>query len=436
MQTLSSEYKDLIQTYHRESAHWGSGSHRHAGFLAEMLDDGDTVLDYGCGKGTLKIAMAGYDVREFDPGIPGKDAEPEPADVVVCTDVLEHIEPEYIDKVIGHIYSLARKRVFLTIAMRPAHAVLPDGRNAHLIIEGLDWWKEKLSKHFVMDSITTVGMKDGALDGEATIVASPIHELKDIPAKGAIDDAVRGEQMASCMARGLPRVEASGGKGEVVLLCYGPSLNEMFPMIKSFADRGVPIVTVSGAHDWLIERGLVPYAHSDIDGREHKSRILNRPDHRVKYWMASVCHPAYFDKLDGYDVSTFHIMNSDDTVEWVKRNDPGSWLLTGGLTVGNRVLGLLHHMGYETIHVFGMDCSFSEDARHAGPHTGKVQKKMQIRCGDEWFTSSPQMISAARDIIASLDHMKLVSDVTFYGNGLLQKMIREATGLNGLEKAA
>jgi uncharacterized Rossmann fold enzyme len=426
MQLLSDDYKKTIQEYHAQSQRWGSGSYRWIAQVSEIVEDGDTLLDYGCGKGTF-AATAPWPVAEYDPGIPGKDGEPEPADVVVCTDVLEHIEPEFIDKVIGHIYTLTKKVAFLTIAMRPANAILPDGRNAHLIIEGLDWWKAKLAPYFSFDGVVSA-------TGEATFVVRPIRELKEIPAKGAIDDAVRGEQMAACLARGLPRLGIGTVKGgKVALLCYGPSLNSELPAIRSLYHSGVPIVTCSGAHDWMLDNGMVPYAHCDIDGRPHKSLLVKEPHASTKYWMASVCHPDYFDKLEGFDVSWFHIMNTDETVEWVKTNDPGGWLLTGGLTVGNRLLGLLHHMGYSEIDVFGMDCSYEDGKRHAGGHTGKVQKPMEIRCGDRWFTSSAQMICAARNIIDSLDHMRAACDVTFHGDGLLQAMIRKATGLCGIE---
>jgi hypothetical protein len=62
------------------------------------------------------------------------------ADLVVCTDVLEHVEPELLDTVLRHLRSLARKAVFVVIATRPSNKTLSDGRNAHLIVETAEWW--------------------------------------------------------------------------------------------------------------------------------------------------------------------------------------------------------------------------------------------------------------------------------------------------------
>ena len=431
---ITDEYRKLNEQLHADRPDYGTSGHKWASKVFDLLEgDDETILDYGCGKGTLKTIL-GDVVYEYDPAIPGKDADPEPRDVLVCTDVLEHIEPDLIDKVISHIYSKTKRLAFLVIATRPAKKFLADGRNAHLIIENKDWWLERLSKYFS-------GFSAGD-DKEFVFIGAPIRELSLIPGKGAIPDDIRNEQMRSCLARGLKRLELpepgfDNGR-TAILACYGPSLKYMVAKIKLLMEHDdVDLITCSGAHDWLLDQGIVPFAHSDIDGRVHKAQLLQRPDHRVKYWMGSVCHPTYFDKLQehGVDVSFFHIQNSEVTAKWVEENDPEGWLLTGGVTIGNRLLGLLYHLGYRKVHVFGMDCSFGiEGERHAGPHTGKTQRIMRVRCGDVWFDTSPQMVTAARDMIEMLPVLNpLGFDVTFHGNGLLQAMIAQATGLTGNE---
>jgi hypothetical protein len=110
-----------------------------------------TILDYGCGLSDLgAVIRQAYPTRTdirvygYDPGIPSKEALPEPADIVVCTDVLEHIEPDKLDAVLSHLYSVTKRIAFVVIAMRPADKRLPDGRNAHLIIDNTKWWYDKL----------------------------------------------------------------------------------------------------------------------------------------------------------------------------------------------------------------------------------------------------------------------------------------------------
>ena len=108
-----------------------------------------SILDYGCGQQTLKKALGpAYNVACYDPAIEGLDAPPQPADVVVCTDVLEHIEPECLDAVLADLARLTREIALLVVHTGPAGKVLADGRNAHLIQQGSRWWTTKLVEYF------------------------------------------------------------------------------------------------------------------------------------------------------------------------------------------------------------------------------------------------------------------------------------------------
>lgn len=108
-----------------------------------------SILDYGCGRQTLKEALGpAYRVACYDPAIEGLDTPPEPADVVVCTDVLEHVEPDCLDAVLADLHRLTKEVALLVVHTGPAKKVLPDGRNAHLIQEGSAWWTRRLVERF------------------------------------------------------------------------------------------------------------------------------------------------------------------------------------------------------------------------------------------------------------------------------------------------
>jgi 2-polyprenyl-3-methyl-5-hydroxy-6-metoxy-1,4-benzoquinol methylase len=106
-----------------------------------------SILDYGCGQGSLGLALRlrGWEVREYDPAIAGKDGRPSFADLVVCTDVLEHVEPELLDNVLAHLRGLARKAVWCVVSTCETAKTLSDGRNAHLTIEPAEWWVARLT---------------------------------------------------------------------------------------------------------------------------------------------------------------------------------------------------------------------------------------------------------------------------------------------------
>jgi hypothetical protein len=111
-----------------------------------------SLCDYGAGKMLLLPALQaeGVSVPEYlpyDPAFP-QYGEAVPADLVCCIDVLEHIEPEYLDAVLRHLASLTKKCAFLTVHTGPAKKTLSDGRNAHLIVEPISWWTSSLARYF------------------------------------------------------------------------------------------------------------------------------------------------------------------------------------------------------------------------------------------------------------------------------------------------
>ncbi len=146
---ISKDYKQLLTDHHKARPTWGSTATRWVSHIENLTRDKYCFdgLDYGCGKGALKKFYKGQTrFEEYDPGIEGKDTiKKDSYDIVVCIDVLEHVEPEHIDKTLEEIVGLAKKIVFLVISTRKAQEVLEDGRNAHLIVEDADWWNEKLT---------------------------------------------------------------------------------------------------------------------------------------------------------------------------------------------------------------------------------------------------------------------------------------------------
>lgn len=144
-------YRNQITRLHA-STRWGTDGVTHVeavdAYAAEL--DAKTILDYGCGSNTLSDAMAKRPmprrVSGYDPGIPERMKMPKPCDLVVATDVLEHVEPEKLDAVLDHIWRLTGKGAYFSISVKPARAILPDGRNAHICLLSPEEWIERLKK--------------------------------------------------------------------------------------------------------------------------------------------------------------------------------------------------------------------------------------------------------------------------------------------------
>ena len=154
--TITKYYKAQLQELHagRVDKKWGNSGARNfgnqlVGYISKFRRI-TTVLDFGAGQGTLgqyvTEACPWVKWTSYDPGIPGIDTLPTGKfDLIVSSDVLEHIEPEEIDNVLEWLHEHARMSQYHHIACFEAGARLPDGRLAHLIVEDVHWWKDKFT---------------------------------------------------------------------------------------------------------------------------------------------------------------------------------------------------------------------------------------------------------------------------------------------------
>jgi hypothetical protein len=151
-----------------ESGEYGVQGWRWAPPVLQLCADLKTrdILDYGCGQRSLEQAL-GFAIRNYDPCIAGLDAPPEPADIVVCTDVLEHIEPDCLDAVLDDLARVTRMAGLFLVNTLPAVKFLPDGRNAHLIQQPKSWWLPRFEKRFRVSQVRD-------LQGEFAVIVRPL----------------------------------------------------------------------------------------------------------------------------------------------------------------------------------------------------------------------------------------------------------------------
>lgn len=115
------------------------------------------LLDYGCGENVnlakhLKVPHK-VTYQAYDPAVPRFSKLPLPAEMVACVDVLEHIEPEYLDNVLDDLVRVTDAILFASVDTAPAKKVLSDGRNAHLIQKPMAWWLPKFLSRFEIQTV-------------------------------------------------------------------------------------------------------------------------------------------------------------------------------------------------------------------------------------------------------------------------------------------
>lgn len=150
-QQLIGYYADV----HRTEADYGRSSERLLAQLQRLLVDRSfqpkTILDFGCGKSRLVDWIAKLQDSEalrYDPAIPAFATKPAvQADLVLNTDVLEHIPESGIDTILRDIRSSGRHAFFVVYTARSRHT-LPNGLNMHVTIKPAAWWKDRIGAYF------------------------------------------------------------------------------------------------------------------------------------------------------------------------------------------------------------------------------------------------------------------------------------------------
>lgn len=242
--------------------------------------------------------------------------------------------------------------------------------------------------------------------------------LEDKPnLKYAVPNWLRDEQIRYAISKVKDRVIPNENRIEdpIAIVGYGPSLKYNWEKIKDFKY----VMTCSGAHKFLIQKGIIPNYHVEVDPRKHKVELLGEPNKKTEYLIASTCNPEYFNHLEGHNVKLWHIFDSTD--EGIAMLPPGEWAVTGGCDAGLRCFTMAAFLGYRNFHVFGIDGCAEGEHRHADYHPNGKQKYAELEYNDKVYYTTPAMLEASKQTMHELDMMPAVK-VTFYGEGLTQEM--------------
>ena len=166
----SEDYYELLDSY--KELHKEEGKFRGISLvplvptLINVIKENNckTLLDYGCGKaipyskkecksiGLKKPVQELCNLDSFDlydPAYPKYNKlTKKKYDIVVCTDVMEHIAEQDIDWVLKDILSHSKKTVFLNISCQPALKHFKKGKfkgqNVHVSVFHGTWWSDKV----------------------------------------------------------------------------------------------------------------------------------------------------------------------------------------------------------------------------------------------------------------------------------------------------
>jgi uncharacterized Rossmann fold enzyme len=214
----------------------------------------------------------------------------------------------------------------------------------------------------------------------------------------------------------LPANDPAMKRGAISICGFGPSLADTWEQLKG------AVMTTSGAHDFLLGRGIVPRWHVETDPREHKAKFVAHPHADTTYLINSQCHPRMFANLASSKVVMWHGFTNDDMAQQITLVDslePGAHLMGGGTNVGMRAIVVARELGYTSFHLHGMDCCFRGAQQWADEHFTKLNYSVQIEVEGRAFYSSEQMMQSTDDFFTTM-HMLPGCSFRIHGDGLLE----------------
>lgn len=146
-------YIEQYKILHEIKPNYGKTSIKFLNVLSRIIKKNNfqSILDYGCGKSilidTLKKRLS-ITTFKYDPAIHlYKDKPKQKFDLVICTDVLQHIPLDDLENVLKDI-SIYGDFIFFHIRTTFYKTILPNGDPANCTVFPKEWWEAKLSLYF------------------------------------------------------------------------------------------------------------------------------------------------------------------------------------------------------------------------------------------------------------------------------------------------
>jgi SAM-dependent methyltransferase len=410
---------------------------------------GSNIIDLGCGTGraslllampppaggSFKVTMVDFTDNCLDSDI--KDmlstqqdylkfvqadltyALPFKAAYGFCTDVLEHIPPEDVDAVLNNCLASCA-HVFFQIATQPDVMGGLVGHPLHLTVQPYEWWLQKFQDR---KCVVHWSREDA---GSCMFYVTAWMDGKEIQKTGELNiaDKIARDNVKFNTSQGWMQVTPHETTlQEVMILGGGPSLNQFEEEIKRRrVVDGVKLITLNGAYNWCLERGLVPSATIIVDARAFNARFTKPVVDGCKYLICSQCDPSVLEGLPKDSTYLWHTSAEANKDTLDAAYDKKWWWIPGGSTVLLRAIPLLRLLGFKRFHLYGCDSCVTEAEHHAYSQPENDRERLfptTVSCGPRIFMTTIWQASQANEFADMLRFLGDEVELQIYGDGLL-----------------
>jgi hypothetical protein len=347
-----------------------------------------------------------------------------------CADVLEHVPPADVERVLWNI-GTASKRLYLNVSTVPDVMGALIGEPLHLTVESPYWWHDTLER--IGFRIDWSECDEQSASFWCSLYANE-DDLFDRSSLNTPDEVVR-ENVRKNLALGLREIEPHQPQDTLVyLLAGGPSLADHEAEIVEAGKRGVPCVTMNGTYGWLLQRGIKPAAQVMVDARTFNRRFVDPVVPGCKYLISSQCDHEVLKALPAEQTWLWHSANSGAVADEMPKGREW-WPVHGGTTIATRALILLAMLGFRRVEIFGLDSCLRGKDHHAyaqPENDGDFLTTVTVG-GREFRVAAWHVLQASdfqgcvRKVLAQIPDFQMI----VHGDGLIAHMLQHAAELAG-----
>lgn len=184
-------------------------------------------------------------------------------------------------------------------------------------------------------------------------------------------------------------------KDRPLVICgSGPSAWEALKGIKP----GYDLMALNGAYNALRGIGHIPEYYMQLDARAFNVPFVARAHEKTKFLLAAQVHPDVFEALQGFDVTTYHLMT--ETSQVVFGGEQGTFMNCPAGTVGLCAMGMGAVLGYRTMILIGYDSSAKGDQSHMLDQPQNVGSAMfKVEFDGKWYVTTPTMAAQVQEFL-------------------------------------
>lgn len=424
---------------------------------------GASVMDLGCGTGrasllmalppptgaNLKVTMVDFaancldaDIREML--VPQAHAMsfveadlteelPTKATYGFCTDVLEHIPPQGVNRVLNNCL-MACQHVFFQISTVDDVMGGRIGHPLHLTVRPYAWWLQKFKDRQCMVHWSK------EVPGACLFYVSAWADGSFIQDAGQLNvatDQIKKNVLANIEAGWQQVTPHDTNSIEVMILGGGPSLDAAEAEIREKRAAGVKLIALNGAYNWCLSKGMVPSAVVVVDARLHNARFTHPVVDDCKYLICSQCDPSVLEGLPKERTFLWHTGAELHREALDLFYDKKWWWVPGGSTVLLRAIPLLRMLGYKHMHLFGCDSCVLEEKHHAYAQVendGEVLLPTKVSLNgvpdERVFMTTVWQASQAHEFVGVVQLLGDELELHAHGDGLLAYILKKASELD------